>query len=337
LEARTLLAASTVPTIGSPSAYQSSYQYRSYMTTLGALDQYTTTLARIEHRSKATAAEALALRDDARAIGAAISASGVAPSVAAARGAAISNLLASAPIDGWFDDQKWADEQAELDKLVAGLGVSESLVTQTIADMRAFAESAGVSKAQYYHLTVTVNAYKSSENNLSYYYGLNYLNSLPDAHTFYTQHLTGFVPGSKSQARADRQQLAADERALVDASGANAAQAAALRGGIHRLELAETQVPSDAIDQLHRAIATAFASGKPGDSALAALRAEAGTIFANAGAVALAQADGAITSLASYARATEAASAPIDTVLVDAARLVEEGAVGPANPYRVAR
>jgi hypothetical protein len=307
------------------------------MTTLGALNQYTTTLARIEHKSRATAAESLALRNDAKAIGAAIAAAGVAPSVAAARGAAITNLLASAPIDGWFGDQGWADEHNKLDKLVAGLGVSESLVTQTIADMRALAESAGVSKGEFYRLSVSINAYKSSEKNLSYYYGLNYLNSLPDAHTFYAQHLAGFVPGAKAQAQADRQRLADDERALIDASGANATQAAALRGGIHRLELAETQVTSGAIDQLHRAIAAAFAGGEPGDPAIAALRAEAATILANSGAVALAQADGAITSLAVYAGAPEAASAPIDTVLVDAARLVEEGAVGPANPYRVGR
>jgi hypothetical protein len=337
LEARTLLAASTtpVPVAGSPSSYQNSYQYRSYMTAIGALDQYTTVLAKIEHRSKATAAESLALRDDAKASGAAIAAAGVDPKVASAKEATISSLLDSAPIDGWFTDQGWADERTKLDNLVAGLGVSEDLVTRTIADMRALADSAGVSKGEFYRLSVSINAYKSSEHNLSYYYGLNYLNSLPDAHVFYTQHLTGFVQGGKARARADRKQLADDEQALVAASGANATQAGALRGGIHRLQLAEARATSGAIDQLDAAIGSAFAGGAPTVAALSALKAEAGTILANSGAAAIAQADGAISMLATFAHAAQAASTTIDTVLVDAARIVEEGAAGPANPYLV--
>lgn len=335
LEGRALLAATPVPTAGSPSAYSSQYQYQAYMSSIGALDNYTSILARIESRSHVTPAESLALRDDARAIGAAIAAAGTAPSVAAARAGQITSLLDSAPIDGSFAAQDWADEEARLAGLVAGLGVPDSLVARTIADMKALADSAGVSKGEAYRFRVSINDYKASENNLSYYYGLNYLNSLPDAHTFYTQHLAGFVPGGRAQARADRQRLGADESALAAASGANAHEAGALRSGIRRLELAEVRLTSGMIDQLGVAVADAFAGGAPTPAGLAALRAEVGTILANSGTTAVAQADGAIGSLAVFARAPKFSSTSLTTVLADAARVVEAGGVGPSNPYLV--
>jgi hypothetical protein len=107
-------------------------------------DQYVSELKRIELASQATPAEYLALRNDARAISAAASAGSQPRSAVQLKAVEASLILDRSPLYGWLDDGGWTQMSARLTGTLDGLGVPQPLISQTVADMRALAVSAGV-------------------------------------------------------------------------------------------------------------------------------------------------------------------------------------------------
>ena len=180
--------------------YQSNYSQTNWISQgLSDLHKYALELKIVENRSHATPAEFQALRDNARAIGAAASAnaasSGLSAQTLADRSATLTTVLNDAPLDGWMTTAQWATVETRLQRPLDGLNVPQSLVNQTFADMQTLANSAGVTHTEFNNLSNAQNQLNIDNNNLLMYhetpqYGSNYP-SIPDSSVYYTQNFAG--------------------------------------------------------------------------------------------------------------------------------------------------
>jgi hypothetical protein len=139
---------------GSYGSYSSSSQLSAQAAiVLHEYDQYVGELKTLELKSQATPAEFLALRDDVRAISVAASAAKLPASAAKGTAADVSLQLDRSPLYGSATAAGWGVVSARVTTNLDSLGVTQPLIDQTIADMKALANSANVSTAEFQAFT----------------------------------------------------------------------------------------------------------------------------------------------------------------------------------------
>jgi hypothetical protein len=187
LESRQL--PSLFPPISSYSLFSSNQQ----LTAKAAIvrhhyDQYVSELKTLELKSQAAPEEFLALRDDARAISAAASAANLPPAAASNTAVDVSLQLDRSPLYGSAKDSGWAVVSARVTTNLDSLDVPQPLIDRTLADMKAIADSAGVSSAAFQSFTNDFYTLRDAESSLPsnpYYH-------FEDPGLYYSQHLRGF-------------------------------------------------------------------------------------------------------------------------------------------------
>src|SRR5262249_42475076 len=157
--------------------------------------------------------------NDALAITEAATNSGLAPSVAAQKAAAVTLQLDRAPLDGWIGDKGWANVTALLTANVSGLGVSQALIDQTVADMKAIAVAAGVTPAEYQKFSSDFSALQQGQNSI-----VSASPTSTQPGLIYAQHLSGFFHGVVNQRAFDSAKLNGDLANDEAAAGATPAQ-----------------------------------------------------------------------------------------------------------------
>ena len=251
LESRTLLS-----TYGSTSALVAAAQHKYH--------QYVSVLQRVELRSVATPAEALALRDDARAISADAATSTLPRAVARAKAVAATYQLDRAPLDGGLGDAGFADIRARLAANLDGLNVPTTRVDHTLASIRAIAGSADVTAAEHDDLLDKAASYTHARNALP-----NNSITLPDPSSYYTQHLRGFFRGGAAARRADGATLDAEIRT---AAAGDPSRAAILRRDATLFIQVGATTTSAAARSLAAAFGGVFGPDAPSTQAVADLK-----------------------------------------------------------------
>ena len=293
-------------------------------------NDYASYVQTLELHSRATTAEYLALRDDALAISEAASTTNLSPNLATARATAASLQLDRAFLDGFLDDQGWADLQSRLEANLSGLNVPQPLIDQTITDMKAAAESAGVSAGAYATFTAKANQLRDTENFLK----TGYVH-FDDPQLFYTQHLRGFIRGGTADKHQAAAQLGTDVQAIAASSGDPGASGL-LNRDVRLLEQIGSRVSVRAFAQVGDALTTAFASGSPSPSDQAQLATSLQQ------AIGPAQARSTLSAVDRLAADAPALFAAVDhsqdnvaTIVRDVTAFVEAGGGAPLNPFRV--
>jgi hypothetical protein len=300
-----------------PTASGSSY---AALTAKHAYDQFVSELKGIELNSQATPAEFLALRDDIRAIGGEVSASGAAahsPSTST-RLVDASLLVDRSLLDGWLGAEGWAEVRGKLAADLTPYHVEPALLDRTVADMQSAAASAAVDPGTYQVLASDVASVQSTRDWL---HGGTPGASFQDPQVYYTEHLRGFFRGWGRQRLADAARLRAD---LAGAGPVVARDVSLLQqlGGV---------IPS-AADQ---ALSEAFVSATAGASDPSTFRAEA---FAALGGMATTRRVSAVNRLSADAPAFAAAAGSperVRTIVGDVRTVNDDGQGAPLNPFRI--
>ncbi len=202
-----------------------------------AYSQFMDDLKRMELNSKATPAEYLALRDDARAISAATASTSLNGSNAQAEATAVSTILDRSTVDGGLGSAGWADVEARLQTALTNLGVGQALIDQTFADMKAVGTSARVTPSEYVAFNRDFTSLSTAETIPG---NISYLDTNPSL--YFAQHLGGFFRGWAVQREGDLATLKADLHAT--SAGATPSQAAIVQRDAHLLETLVAKVPS---------------------------------------------------------------------------------------------
>ena len=286
----------------------------------------------LELKSQATPAEFLALRDDARAISAAASAANLPATAANETAAEVSLQLDRAPLYGSASDAGWALVSARVTTNLESLDVSQPLIDQTLANMKALASSAGVSPDGFQTFTNDFNTLRAGEASLpsnGYYH-------FEDPGLYYTQHLRGFFRHWGTQKVAAEAQLAGDLRAISSVAQAGPAGVAVLHRDVHWLESLGAAVPSATNAQLEEAYLAVFAEGLPTPEGVSQLRSG---IVALLGPVATAPRIAMINRLAddapAFYQAAGESTAAIQTIVTDVGAVVNAGGGETLNPFKV--
>lgn len=289
-------------------------------------------LRRLELNSRATPAEAQALRDDARAISQDASSAALSVQAVQTKALAVSLQLDRAPLDGSIGNVGWDVIATRLAGNVNGLNVPPSLIQRTVADMRAIADSAGVSAVETQHLDADMERLLDGEQRLgshSYY-------RFPNPQLYYTQHLREFFRGSTGEKVAAQAQRDADLRRIQVEAGDNAADAAVLHRDARLLEVVDASLTSEAGAQLSSSYLALFAGGAPSAQALAqwsgASRAALGP---GASAATLANVNQLGADAPTFFRAVGSSTQNASAVVRDVQALVAAGGGEPLDPFRV--
>jgi hypothetical protein len=293
--------------------------------------EYVSKLQRLELKSTATPAEFLALRDDARAIAQAASATSLSPQAVQAKAVAVTLQLDRAPLDGFLDDSAWEGVAGRLKANLDGLNVSQELIDHTIADMKAIARSAGVTSDDYRDLSAAADSLKDGEARLR-----NSLVHFPDPNLYFTQHLRGFFRGAAVQKKADETKLNADLRAIQAQAQATPSEAAVVNRDARLLERIGAALTTEAAQNLDAAFVTAFAHGAPSEQAQSQLRQEFRTALGAAGSPSLlAAVDRLIADTPSFFQAMARSPQNVATIVQDVQAVVDYGGGSRLNPFNV--
>jgi hypothetical protein len=295
-------------------------------------DQYVGELKTLELKSRATPAEFLALRDDARSISAAASAASLPQAAAAKTAVDLSLQLDRSPLYGAAKDSGWALVSDRVTTNLDSLDVPQSLIAQTLGDMKALATSAGVSAGEFQTFTNDFYALRDAESTLPpnpYYH-------FEDPGLYYSQHLRGFFRGWGMQKVAARATLQRDLRTVAIETSASPAGVAVLHRDAHLLESLGAAVPSATNQQLDDAYTAAFAQGAPSPQGQIELRSNLVMILGSAGtAFRIAAANRLVADAPAFALATDAPSSNVDTIVASVGALVDAGGGETLNPFKV--
>jgi len=242
-------------------------------------DRYVSELKSLELKSQATPAELLALRDDARAISAAASAANLPPAVANNTAAEVSLQLDRSPLYGSAKDPGWDVVSARVTTNLDKLDIPQPLIESTLADIKAIADSAGVSAAEFQTFTNDFYTLRDAESALPsnpYYH-------FEDPGLYYSQHLRGFFRGWGRQKVAAEAKLKIDLRTIHTEAQVDPAGMVIVHRDVHLLESLGAAVPSTTNQQLDDAYLAAFADGVPALQAVSQLRSSLATILGPAG------------------------------------------------------
>lgn len=289
-------------------------------------------LQRLEFKSKATPAEELALRDDARAISQDASTTSLSSDAAQTKALAVSLQLDRSPLDGWIGEEGWTVIAARLAGNVSGLNVPQSLVDQTVADMRAIADSAGVTYAGAQQLDNDMQTLLVGEQ----YLGSNSYYTFPNPQLYYTQHLREFFRGSADQKVASQAARNADVRQIQTAADDDPTEAAVLHRDARLLEVVGATLTSQADDQFNSTFLATFADGPPSAQSLAQLPAALrATLGPGASAATLANTDQLAADAGTFYRAVGSSTHNASLLVTDIQALVAAGGAEPLDPFKV--
>ena len=295
-------------------------------------DQYVSDLKSLELKSKATPEQLLALRDDARAISSAASSADLSQPAAQNTAVAVSLQLDRSPLYGAAQNSGWGVVSARLSANLQSLDVPQPLIDQTLSDMRALADSAGVSAAQVQTFTNDFYNLRNAESSLppnSYYH-------FEDPGLYYTQHLRGFFRGWGIGKVAAEAQLQRDLKSIQTENQAGPAGGAVLQRDAHLLEGLGAAVPSATNQQLDDAYLAAFAQGLPTSQVLLRLQSNLVTILGPAAtAPRITAVDRLVADAPAFARATAAPSSGAQIIVEDVGTLVDGGGGQTLNPFKV--
>jgi hypothetical protein len=295
-------------------------------------DQYVSELKRLELASRATPAEYLALRDDARAISEAASAPGLPRSVIQYKAVEASLELDRSPLHGWLGDAGWAEASARLTADLAGLHVPQALVVQTVEDMRALAVSAEVGPDGFASFTDDFNTLRNGEQTLPSNSGYHF----EDPSLYYTQHLRGFFRGWGVQKLEAEVRVQEDLRAIPGRAGPGPAGAAVLQRDVRTLEGLGAALPSATKNQFYATYVAEFAQGVPTSAGQALLRSSLVTLLGPSGTPhRIASVDRLIADAPAFDRAMGGSETDIQTIVTDVGTLVDAGGGATLNPFRV--
>jgi hypothetical protein len=295
------------------------------------LHQYVSKLQEIELESRATPAEFLALRDDARTISAEASTQPRNAPGAAQLALAITRELDRAPLEGWLGDPGWSAVHAAVQSDLQGLSVDQSTIDKTFADIQAVAISAGVTYGDYKSLTLALDSYQDARLSAR-----NTYVSLPDPQTYYTQHLRGFFRGLAAGRNEAANTLQSDALGFTASSHANPAQVAVMNRDVKLLKNLTASSTSTAAAAFNSAYVAAFEQGAPSAETQAQLRATAQTAFGPSPTPAqVAAIDQLITDTPSLFEALNASQANVGTLVNDVQSVVDNGADAALNPFKI--
>jgi hypothetical protein len=293
-------------------------------------------LKAIELGSRATPEEFRALRDDARAISEQAQPTGLSAAAASERAIEVSIQLDRSVLDGSLKDAGWAQVAQTLSSNLRSLGIPQSLIDQTLSDMKAVAASADVSAAENETLTRDIAHLGQQESVLTSPGFGSGRPRFPDPNVYFTQHLRGFFRGWAQQKVADETKLSSDLKTLAAQTASPAASLAVLRRDSGLLEKLGSRLPSSTGHQLDDAFESAFAAGAPTSPVLAQLRVAITTILDGANSAAN---SGRINRLATDAPAffQSAGSSPtgVRVVVDDTKTVVDDGGNDALNPFKV--
>ncbi len=295
-------------------------------------DRYVSELKGLELASRATPAEYLALRDDARAISAAASAAGLPASVVQYKAVEASLELDRSPLYGWLGDAGWTEASARLTADLAGLHVPQALVVQAVDDMRTLSVSAGVGPDGFATFTDDFDTLRNGEQTLPSNSGYHF----EDPGLYYTQHLRGFFRGWGVQKLEAQARVQKDLRTIPGEAGAGPAGVAVLRRDARILEGLGAALPSESKDRFYATYVAAFAQGAPTSADLAQLRSSLVTLLGSSGtAHRIASVDRLVADAPAFDRATGGSGTGIQTIVTDVGTLVDAGGGETLNPFRV--
>jgi hypothetical protein len=297
-----------------------------------AYDQYVSELKTLELHSRATPAEYLVLRDDARAISAAAAATSLPPSTATNKATDVSLQLDRSALYGWLGDSGWAVVSARLTTNLDSLAVPQALIDRTLTDMKTLAVSAGVSADGFQTFTSDFNTLRDGEQSLPsnpYYH-------FSDPGLYYTQHLRGFFRGWGVQKLAATAKLENDLRGIQTDAQTNPADATVLRRDLKILQSLGAAVPSTSNQQIGADYVAAFAQGSPTSKVQAQLRTSVLTILGpSATSTRTRSVDRLVADAPAFDRAVASSEAYIQTIVSDVAAVVDSGGGESLNPFRV--
>ena len=142
---------------------------------------------------------------------------------------------------------------------LSGLNVPQSLIDQTVSDMRALAVSAGVDAYGFATFTNDFDTLRNGEQTLP----SNPYGHFEDPSLYYTQHLRGFFRGWGVQKVEARAKLQKDLRTIEGQTPSDPAGAAVLQRDVQILEGLGAAVPSTTYQEFGSTYVAAFAQGAP--------------------------------------------------------------------------
>jgi hypothetical protein len=314
--------------------YSYSYNQVNYQASIvrHEYDTYVGALKRIELASQATPAEYLALRDDARAISAAATAGNLPAAAVQFKAVAASLELDRAPLYGWLGDAAWTGVSARLSSDLGGLQVPQSLIDQTVTDMRTLAVSADVGPDEYATFTDSFNTLRNGEQSLPANSGYHF----EDPSLYYTQHLRGFFRGWGVRKVEARKQLERDLVAIQRQSSTSPTGAAVLGRDVGILETLGAALPSATKDQFNAIYVAAFAQGTPTSGDLPQLRSSLIGILGPAATSQRIAATGRLVADAPmFYQAAGASESNVQTIVTDVGTLVDAGGGETLNPFKL--
>ena len=235
--------------------YSSNQVYYQAQVVRHEYDTYVSALKQLELQSRATPAEFLALRNDARAISAAASPQGLSPAAVQYKAVEVSLQLDRSPLYGWLDDAGWTDMSTRLTANLSGLNVPQSIISQTVADMRTLAVSAGVDPFGFDTFTNDFTTLRNGEQTLPSGYGYHF----EDPSLYYTQHLRGFFRNWGVQKVESQAKLQKDLHTIQAESQSGPTGAAVVGRDVRILQGLGSAVPSTVNQELGSTYVAAFA------------------------------------------------------------------------------
>jgi hypothetical protein len=289
-------------------------------------DRFVGQVRGLELHSSATPDQFRALRDDTRSISAVATAGPLSPSAASNLATAATLQIDRAPLNGGLGPDGWAQIGAKLNANLGGLNVPTSLIDQTLADMKAVAQSAGVSADDLAVFNTNTNRLRSA---------IDYLPSSPnhieDPILYYSQHVRGFFRGWAAQKTADSATLAHDVSRLSTPQGK-----AVVARDVQLLQTLGSNVPSASGAAIIDAYAAAFANGSPTPQDLAVLQQSITTTLGPALTVRYTtQINRLISDAPAFFTGVGSSTANVNTLTIDVKAVVDDGAGSSLNPFRI--
>ncbi len=295
-------------------------------------DTYVGALRTLELKSQATPQEFQALRNDAREISAAASATKLPLEAARTEAVAVSLQLDRSPLYGWAGDSAWSQYSTRLEASLDSLGVDQSLIDKTLADTKAIAVSSGVSSSEFQTFTNAFSTLHAGEKSLPYspYYNFE------DPELFFTQHLRGFFRGWGMQ-KVTAEAYVNDLLSTIKTANQLAPpQSAVLHRDVRLLENLGASLPSTSLDGLYSSYVAAYQGGVPTPAIQSQLREN---LLAALGPSASAQPIGWVQRLVadapSFYRAVGSSPSTVQNITDAVTVLVDAGAGESLNPFKV--
>jgi hypothetical protein len=295
-------------------------------------DTYVGAVRTLEFKSQATPQEFQALRNDAREISAAASATKLPLEAARTEAVAVSLQLDRSPLYGWAGDSAWSEYSTRLEASLDSLGVDQSLIDSTLADTKAISASAGVSFNEFQTFTNAFSTLHAGEKSLPYspYY------SFEDPELFYTQHLRGFFRGWGMQKVTAERQVKDLLFTIKTANQLAPTQSAVLHRDVQLLENLGATLPSTSLDGLYSSYVAAFQGGMPTPAIQSQLRENLlAALGSSASAQPIGWVNGLVADAPSFYRAVGSSTSTVQNITNAVTGLVDAGGGESLNPFKV--